>query len=263
MPSFPTAPLGIFMDDGNKPSPHGYGVNWNDPLTKNLVGYWPMWEGAGSLVTDATGKNRDLVNSGADSIPSEFGPVLSLTGSDDDFLAGPHIPELGTGEDITFSIRVNMPVLSTVQWLMAQYNPSPGQGPILFLVNDLLLWRVGVDNVNAAIPSNEWVHIVTTAVGSILAIYLDGVQKASASRTRADNTSTTFNIGGPQGFAGVSSMNGLACDAAAWNRRLSVDEINELVDNPFRFIRPGTMPLAIAPQRVPVFAHHYSQMAGA
>jgi len=90
--AFPTAPPGIFQLDGNKPVPHGYGINWDDPLAEGLFAYYAMWENASETVYNLgnrPGVNGDMVmeTMAPDSwFPAEFGPAITADGTAGDSL---------------------------------------------------------------------------------------------------------------------------------------------------------------------------------
>jgi hypothetical protein len=57
------------------------GVDWGNPLTRNLKGYWPANNNGGGVLRDSVNLNNATLNSGASASASQLGLALAFDGS--------------------------------------------------------------------------------------------------------------------------------------------------------------------------------------
>ena len=79
----------------------GIPINWSNPLSKGLVGYWPMLEGTGNVTQDASGNYRNMSLALGAYFESDY---IFLDGTDD-YLRANAIPFSGGVYDITVMVE--------------------------------------------------------------------------------------------------------------------------------------------------------------
>lgn len=103
--------------------------------------------------------------------------------------------------------------------------------------NNTFFFMIG-DNTNAVIlhttntiSANQWYHVVGTADGSTMRIYVNGVEKGSRSQTVTPyNSAHRLIFGGLEGASG-NYFNGAVDYVALYNRALSATEVRSIYDS--------------------------------
>ena len=153
-----------------------------------------------------------------------------------DYVNTVHITALEAG-DMTFSQWIKPDITTGFHWITQQWSTSaPGKGPAFYQNGTGLGWQIGAGGANAVTASsvltkNKWTHLVAHASGSVLTIYVDGVQVAQGTVTRTENTeATAFAIGGPS-KGGVTYFQGSIDDVRIYNYALSAMDVLTLYNN--------------------------------
>lgn len=249
----------------------GSKVNLQHPLARGLVGYWPLNEGAGAGVNDASAQSLKGLMAGT--IPanawigSPLGTAANFTGanyitSDTNWniahFSGPN----------TIAIRVMFNSYPTSGNLMSlagtKYQSSAGKDVQLVDIHNnagtlLLRFFSGVFSGTTAtttwtfttttMPLNVWHTIICVADGTNRIIYVNGEAKTtSASAVVAVATSgTKWVIGAIDIDAAISRyVNGSINHVGYWKRALTQIEVKQLTSNPNQLFRK--QPIWVVPQ---------------
>ena len=207
----------------------------NDPT---LVGCWPMEEGSGTVVIDATSFGNDGNITGSPTwVTGKVGSyALSLSGTGQ-YAVVPDSNSLNIGtNNITLSAWVK-PTKTATQYIIKKaigttapngYELSLSAGGKVFVrFNGGTTATTRVDSLSSyPTDGNTWIHVAATFDGSIIKVYINGVldNSKSISFTIAPN-STNLGIGAQAD--GVSPFQGLI-DDAPYNRALSLTDIEVL-----------------------------------
>ncbi len=250
MYGFPKAPPGLFMDDGNKPVAHGYGINWEDPLSEGLTSLIPFWEAAGSgalgLVSGVVGTITTATWQA-----TELGPALRFNESNPDYLLIPNY-QLLTPYAITRKATVSVLVRFTASgYIYYQDNGGSlthrlivtggGELQVLTFHTGNGIFLVATSTGGGASPDGNF-HTVTWIMDAdvpYLQLYVDGILRGedlvSAGSLR---TSTNAGLGFGSLADGSFPWSGDISRYTALDRVWSLDEIQEDAANPFRLITP-------------------------
>ena len=234
-----------------KPKP-GVQLNPFHPLSKGLVGYWLMNEGAGSLINDISGnKNHGRLTNMLPNVQgsgwggSKFGGCLQFNGSDNYVDCG-NPPVLKITSNLTYSCWIRFTASQSDSVLMNYLTDwSPWDGAVLGISGtnaNKIKWH-GDDYTKAAesttvLNDGVWHHIVGTYDGDKLRIYIDGDYDAiSPSDTISYYADSKFNIGawghGGDPPVGRDFFGGDIDFVRIYNRSLPSYEIKQLSLNPF------------------------------
>src|SRR5262245_33884072 len=199
------------------------------PTPAGLVAAYSFSEGSGTSVTDSSGNNHTGTISGASWTSSgRFGSALDFDGSQA-VVTIPSSASLQLTTGMTLEAWVN-PSVTMHGWrsvidkntdryyLMASSDrDQPAVGGT---------WAAGNRNLygQTAIPPNTWAHLAATFDGTMVRLYVNGVQVASEQQTTPLTTSNgTLQIGG-NAYPG-ENFAGRIDEVRVYNRALSVTEI--------------------------------------
>ncbi|MGB8703292.1 MAG: LamG domain-containing protein [Thermosynechococcaceae cyanobacterium] len=197
------------------------------------IGWWLMNEGSGNTLTDASDNGNDgAINGNPTWATGIKGLALRLDGSGD-YARVTHSTSLNIiGNNITLSAWIKPEKIAT-QRIIDKISGTTGYSMFLsgfgytsIRFNGNNLYRV---NSSALYPTNgtTWMHIAATYNGSIIRIYINGVENAS--------NSVVFNIAGNSSdlfigadSAGLNSFQGVLDNVRVYNYALSSNEIKVL-----------------------------------
>ena len=209
------------------------------PINSGLVGWWPMWEGAGGKVMDITadGRHGTLTNG-----PVWSGGGVKFDGSDD-YIGAAAVTELQGSSTFTIMLEVaasaftsNKGALAirngtaaTTLWILYPYDSVNGNGPSIYYNGGIVI------DVNSGYPDangkfNTFLFRSNSATNYEL--FVNGLSLASntvsksMSSTLSDTTIGTWYPGSGQNFSGWVR------NVRIWNRPLTNPEINALTLNP-------------------------------
>lgn len=249
--------------------PLGVPANMAHPIARGLLGYWPMGEGAGLNIYDATGQNGPGVLTAASvqtpiwKSAGKFGPYIDNNFGNSSYVALPTSvgSTLGANLPCSFSVWANFNAFTSSNFaaLISANSTTKGMGIFnestsgpTFVSDDISHIKIPA----ASITVGQWVHLVGTWDGNgsrVLNVntfmYLNGV---SAGVTNTDTTYTvnpkcTLGLGG-----GVNYFNGLYDNAAIWNRVLTPDEVMQLYLQPFVLLRQSKLILPQSSSSAPI-----------
>jgi len=221
----------------------GSQIQLGHPLAKGLVGYWPMNEGTGNVVSDLSGNGRTLTLTGDVSWwACKFGSAIDFVG-DADYLiddgSGP--PNLVDQGDITISLWFSQDVVRTeIQALIRVRDAA------IVVTTSGFRWFPDIDGgspVEFAYTLNaaQWYHLaVTQNSAKAYVVYIDG--KAISSGTSGVgidmNAAGRGTLVGALSTTGTWDFNGKLDNISVYNRALSPGEIQDLYSNPFGMFQP-------------------------
>lgn len=238
------------MLDGNKPEPHGYGINAGDPVAGTVAGLWPMWRGAGPVVQELVNGTNDTL-SGATWVPSDHGPAINLSGVNQRVNLPTFTIDTAKPFTLSFLVRPTSIDASDNTLIAADANTTD----FLFDFNDADSIRM---RTVGAPTNSEWsitpadfldrfrmITLTYRLTPNILyELFFDGVSQG----TRAPGSAATASY---TGFRfGVRANNdadfvGQFSQVVIHERVLGNGEVEDLSANPFRLITPGTQTIPV------------------
>ncbi len=202
-----------------------------------LVGYWTFDEGQGTTAFDSSGNGLDGTLMGNPKwVSGQVGGALDFDGNDD-YVQIPDDPLLALTKEITIAAWTNMratasgemAIVSKGGWAANDlpYELTETSGGVIYwqFYNDAGRDSCAPDSPKAA----EWHHIAATYDGASFKCYIDGVLAEEWAYAGAMPVNTAaVNIG--RRSRGGTMFNGLIDDVAIYNRALSVDEIQSIME---------------------------------
>ena len=213
-------------------------------MTKGLVGYWGMGEGAGQYAYDGSGNNNTgTLGSGSNPDSSDptwttgkVGGALSFDGVNDYVNAGTGASLNITGSQLTLEAWVKIGSWAGsggYATIIENYKAATGG----YLIeresnNNWLLFSLYTANgwapcysSSAVLLENTWYHIAGVFNGTSMILYINGVSKATCNfaATTIGSSPNPVIIGG-RVVAG-NNFNGLIDEPRIYNRALSAEEI--------------------------------------
>jgi len=228
------------------------------PLTRGLVGWWPLNEGAGLRASDISGNGNAgaLTNITPSSTSGWYGGphgrAVQFDGSDD-IVSVPHAPQLALTGDMTVSAWVLHTSTATYRSIAIKGNvgagyPSPFHlyveittGKILFYFGNGVS-QTGIDT--PTMPLNAWTHVCGTRLGSTITVYINGRSALSGSlgAQAVTDAGTALGIGSRTPGTAYPMLGGIA-NVRLYNRALSASEVAQLYAEP---LAGALAPLGIA-----------------
>jgi len=200
----------------------------------NLVAWWPLDEGSGTMAFDASGHGNDASFQGAPGWVADgrLGGAVQFNGTSD-YLAAPDSASLDIqGDRLTLAAWVKANSWATSH--MIRKIPDTGTGSIYFIRVQSNVLRgdiatpagtVVVQGVTA-VRAQEWVHAALVYDGAEGRVYLNGVVDGRANvsgKIAESNNELRIGRGEPAGY-----LNGSIDDVRIYNRALTVEEIRQL-----------------------------------
>ena len=203
--------------------------------TSGLVAAYAFDEGAGSVLTDASGNGHDGTISGATWAGGHDGGALSFNGSS----ASVDLGALGTFYQSGFTLEAWLQKATTKKDVGVLGTWTPSGGPMIWIdhiVGDYQL-TLGASGLQYYLDSGhpaslgQWQHVAATFDGSTARFYIDGTEVASRSVTYSVGTSNAWRIGAYGSPAG-NFFDGLIDNVRIYNRALGASEIQTDMGQP-------------------------------
>ncbi len=203
--------------------------------TSGLVAAYSFDEGAGSVLTDASGNGHDGTISGATWAGGHDGGALSFNGTS----ASVDLGALGTFYQNGFTLEAWLQKATTKKDVGVLGTWTPSGGPMIWIdhiVGDYQL-TLGASGLQYYLDSGhpasvgQWQHVAATFDGSTARFYIDGTEVASRSVTYSVGTSNAWRIGGYGSPAG-NFFDGLIDNVRIYNRALGASEIQTDMSQP-------------------------------
>lgn len=233
------------------------GINSDDPLARGLVGYWPLWAGAGQTAFDVVGNNDGVIN-GATWVEGSEGISLDFNGSGS-VITIPDSPSLrfGTG-NFSMVCQYLLRSASSIDSLAGKGDIDSGEW----------MWNarhdVGIGqrfygdggSVNADAAKvdslNTWYVSAVVRRAGILTVYQNGEPVATDSSATADfDTPKDLQIGGADSH-GQRWFDGAISIFSVYRLSLIQSQIQDLYQDPYRLFTPPTHRVYSIPSGVAV-----------
>ncbi len=211
------------------------GLCGSDPT---LVGCWPMEEGSGTELIDATANGNDAVVTGAPSwITGKIGQGLDLSGTGQ-YATVPDSNSLDITDAITLSAWIKPEKTGTQNIFKKTTGTTTANGYELSLSNPGYVFIRFNGNANYRLDStitypndgNTWMHIAATYDGTTIRMYINGELNNSSTppSTKIVSNITALGIGAEPASTRINLFQGVIDDARIYNRALSLEEIQAL-----------------------------------
>jgi myo-inositol-hexaphosphate 3-phosphohydrolase len=208
-----------------------------------LVGHWQMDEGSGNVLLDASGYNNNAPTKGGPTwVAGVAGLALKLNGKNH-YATAPDKASLNMTQAITLSAWIkpektaNQDILKkAVDRKTNGYELSlSSTGQVFLRFNQTTYGDSYRLNSTSTYPTNgtTWMHIAATFDGTVMKIYINGVENSSkvlSSPLPIAINSVVLGIGAQPN--GSNKFQGSLDEARIFNRALSASEVKELAINP-------------------------------
>jgi fibronectin type 3 domain-containing protein len=200
-------------------------------VASGLIGYWKFDEGSGTAAADFSGFNNAgaLVNNPTWLAPGKVGAAaLQLNPASTQFVSVPDAPSLDPTNGLTITAWINAANWSGGNRRVLQKGDGDNQYRLLAEGGAFKFDLSGVGTLTTALPAlGTWVHVAGTWNGTTMAIYYNGVLKASLAASGTNGTTTdTLAIGAKNGSGTAGDyFQGTLDDVRVYNRGLSASEI--------------------------------------
>jgi hypothetical protein len=210
-------------------------------LAQNLVGYWPMEEGSGTSIIDASGNSNDGALTGSPTwVASQRGTFALLLNGSTQYALVPDAATLDLTTAITLAAWIRPAGASAAtQYLIkkATINGTDGYeislssaGKVFVRFNQKTSGDSVRINSTTSYPLNAtaWMHVAATYDGTIIRLYVNGVQEGSLATSIAiAQNDLPLGIGAQSD--GGTEFNGTLDEVRVYGRALSAAEILDLM----------------------------------
>lgn len=246
--------LHIDINDNNMQSQTGsFGgtielIQWNEyvppepPVPQCLVAYWPFDEGSGQYANDASGNNNNgmLMPSYPGNVPawtsdSISGSALSFDGADD-YVEVPDNDELDITDEITIEAWVRLSSYITWERVLSKADSSDNSCVYIFGISTnrgiyFGLWNSGQQfyiNGDLDVPLDTWTHLAGVWDGSLMKIYLNGVEQPETQPFNGpiDTSTSALRIGRGDN-SNQFPFHGTIDEVTLWDCALDATEIQQ------------------------------------
>lgn len=235
----------------NKP-PLGRQVDWNHPLSKDLILGLLLNEGNGTLANDITGRGSNGVLTGCTWTGGKYGTALNLNGSSD-YVRVPHHPKFNVSSfSLVALIKRGIADFTNFAYIISKWTTLEAGGLSYGMgfnyADEKLLFDISEDgggnetatlfSVQSYTSITDWYHIVATHNQQTLAmkLYVNGKLDSTGISYGGPHVNVTDLTIGAHGNPRFY-FNGLIDHALKYNRELSVEEIEWLYREPYGMIR--------------------------
>ena len=229
-------------------------INRGHLLARDLVGFWPINEHGGNLLTDlASSKQGTLAALGAAAKPTWRPNRLDLTsgnasGADASYVTVPDHPVFDIVDAVSLMVSFSQDLngVSDLAGVAGKWGVALSDRSYLlwFTAAGTLAFQVGDGTTTTGPTTSTLLNTTYVAVGtydrSTIALYLDGVLKNTVAATAAmPSTTRPFEIGlirsdDPTRFA----FDGQITYVYLWRRAITASEVTTLHAEPYAFLRP-------------------------
>ena len=208
----------------------GQRADFQHPLMRGCVGWWPLTDGGGGIAKDIVGTNDGTLTNSPSWVSSSIGSAIKFTETNPNKNVSLTSTLLGTTHTISF-------------WASQYYDgnvlggdggPTGGDSKIYMSSSGLKYTADGWGGGTTSAPPVKAgrFHVCVVRSSTTTDWYLDGVFFQQKSFTSSTRQFELASIGG----ADISSWNGYSGtvqNVRIWNRALSATEVLELYTNPW------------------------------
>lgn len=219
-------------------------VKWSNPLTRGLVGYWPLSDGGGLTARDIAGGNHATATKQSAVATGEFGSARDFGSGGVDWtkqFRNSSGPALGVSASFTVSC-----------WVKSFGYPGSGQIGVVvirpdlsnlnavlfvdrFLSNTVRFEALSVAVHVSVLTVQKWIFVVGTVLqpDALLALYFNGRFAGSIGGASSATDLYGVSIGG---WISNIGFNGQISNVSIFNRALTPPEIQRLYNQPLCMI---------------------------
>lgn len=212
------------------------GILSRPPTNLGLVGYWPMDEGAGNKVIDASGQGNTGTITGATWTNGKHGKALSFNGGSDNVKSANTNFITATNQSWSGSAWIYPTSNSSYQavWSYGEFNDNAASAGFGIGTNGNLFWYwngvLGVHDSGLLVPLNRWSFVSVVRNPTTIDFNVNGQVS-----TVGEANAVGMDIGNPHQI-GYSSRNqiqegyfsGRIDDVRLYNRALTASEVSKL-----------------------------------
>ena len=230
----------------------GQRADFQHPLMRGCVGWWPLTDGGGGIAKDIVGTNDGVQSGGVTWADTKKGRAASFDGTDD-YIDCTALGNVAITGSFSLSIWCNPDTASKDQRFFTKWQiGAGGTSPDLFNIwydiggagigytfvvkqaDQLVQYFAGVNENSGGVGQWSCVVGVYDITGPTISIYVDGILIESATGPAAIAWNPNDNESPVRiGAINAERADGLAQNARIWNRALSESEILELYTNPW------------------------------
>lgn len=209
-----------------------------------LVAHWPLDEGAGPLTEDVAGGYTATLSNGAAWAPGRFGPGVALDGIEG-YIAPPIIDVPGSAITLAAWVRVTGLSGRSDQHIISKSTGSSRQGRYwaLGIVRTGKRYQLSFNlraggsttTLNASsgqVPVDAWFHAAATYDGSMMRLYLDGVEVGRVAKAGAIAGSPIVPADIGRSPDGSGHLRGAVDEVRIYSRALRADEVIAVMEDP-------------------------------
>jgi len=205
---------------GNIQPPSGASIDWGDPITNGLKGYWPLNEGGGYVANNLAGKNGTYTGNPTWVVGDQGtqGRSMRFDGTGD-YVAVDNI----TLTDFTISCRARFVAGDGVLF----GDNQAASKYMLYVDASTMYIAAGAASASHGGDRSVWNHWAVTRTGSAVTFWRNG--KSLGGGTYA----TSLVLRTLAGYDTAFYINGFMKNAGCWNRGLNANEIRRISNEPF------------------------------
>ena len=207
-----------------------------------LVAYYPLNEGAGTVIADVSGYGHDgvaLVEPAWEEGPSGFGTAINFGSKSSSWInCGTWNPSEDTGL-LTVTLWLKWDGLNSAwQGVVAKRDGwnTAQQGPLMWYIELNMdtgnIFFARMDQVAAATevppPTGEWQHVAVSFDGTIATLYTDGQNQNSGEFSFGPGVDSTVMFGADN-LGGANPFNGTIDEVRIYNTALTQEEIQTVM----------------------------------
>jgi hypothetical protein len=223
-----------------------------------IVGYYPMDEGSGTTVKDASGKGHDAAIVGAVSWAQSkpyFGTALDFSGTAGNYVsAGTWNPSESTGQ-LSLATWIKWAgATGAYQGIVGKADGTGTSACWQLTINSAATSEIGFAGgfpnwLASAPPVDQWEHVAVTFDGATITMYINGASTGTATGTLGAATSATVTIGARTlTSAGDAAFKGTMDEVYIFDKALSAAEVGQVMQgafaNPYKSREPNPANLA-------------------
>jgi len=219
----------------------GQRADFQHPLMKGCVGWWPLNDGGGDIANDILDINNGTIVNSSTYNMTERGLSLYQTGSNSQKVDITSGTRMNFVRDCTVSAWVSTTSLGNYRKIAVLGDFSiggfylsigPSASPVYMGIRTPIGYATAKSAAGDFLTTNTFTHLVGTYDGTNIRLYRDGIEDAS--NTHSGNmydNSKPVTLGAY--YNSNESWPGYLQNIRMWNRSLSSSEVLELYTNPW------------------------------